>query len=240
MTNEAYCEKIYDILSEGRFVQWEEISDLFVEILQQKLIDNNMSIIYIFYNSNSSLTDLYYIDRYFRNYKIENYRKINIDEIPINEFLNIVNDSNSRCFTMVKWPNSKFGKIKLYFNKKYRLHRRYKENHVISWYGLPFRRVQGDIFFEWISGNKDKIPYIIESLSDETSKQTFVEIVRANVQNDVYMLDQNSMTQKYFEYYKPLDDEVWVNCGAATGDTILHYLNLRKDRFKRIYAFEGG
>lgn len=42
---------------------------------------------------------------------------------------------------------------------------------------------------------------------------------------------------RYEKIYFPIENEVWINCGSYVGDTILHYLTLRK-QFKKIYAVE--
>ena len=74
--------------------------------------------------------------------------------------------------------------------------------------------------------NKDRYRETIELLADEESKKCFVEIMRCLIENDIYRGTEYPPSDKYFDtdIYTP-SNGVWINCGAATGDTILHAVN---------------
>lgn len=66
-----------------------------------------------------------------------------------------------------------------------------------------------------------------------------MEIIRAAVTDDIYRLLEGTQYDKYWECFKLRKDEVLVNCGSASGDTILKFL-LKNQGFEKIYAFEGN
>ena len=86
-------------------------------------------------------------------------------------------------------------------------------------------------------------------LYDNISKETMLEFMRAYLQGGLYRDKECDGRNKYFAGYgrgeaKELlyihkEDEVWVNCGAFVGDTILLYLS-EGYRARKIYAFEGS
>ena len=59
------------------------------------------------------------------------------------------------------------------------------------------------------------------------------------MQFDVDQTGRGRQDEKYWDCYRHLDNEVWVNCGSAVGDTVLKYLS-RGYRFDKIYAYEGS
>jgi len=49
----------------------------------------------------------------------------------------------------------------------------------------------------------------------------------------------SDISELYFpDWIKPLPDEVYVDCGAADGDTVREFVRRRKGEFKQIHAFE--
>lgn len=94
----------------------------------------------------------------------------------------------------------------------------------------------------------DDLQAVYETLYDEKSKKVMLEYIRAFMEIDVYKLHQCSGDVKYFydqnadmsreEIYKHLEDEVWVNCGSATGDNIFWYF-ANGLKAKVIYAYEA-
>lgn len=96
--------------------------------------------------------------------------------------------------------------------------------------------------------NIDKMQEIYDMLGDEKSRQIMTEYIRAHVQCGIYSLPNLPTSCKYFydsstnceptPLYKQLDNEVWINCGANTGDTIFQFF-ANGLIAKKIYAFEG-
>lgn len=104
---------------------------------------------------------------------------------------------------------------------------------------FPFFRLRGQEIYEYVSVHIEEMGHLVESLADIESKDTLMEIIRVAAVNDVYRLKQGTMSSKYWECYKHLEDENYINCGSALGDTILSYLN-NSYKFNQIYAYEGG
>lgn len=98
--------------------------------------------------------------------------------------------------------------------------------------------INGYISEIFIRENIDRLERVYELFSDDESKSTFVEILRAYRDGDFYRRDVHSQTDKYFECYEKRTDEHLVNCGSATGDTIVKYV-MNGYPFEAIYAFEG-
>ena len=88
-----------------------------------------------------------------------------------------------------------------------------------------------------------------DMLHDEISKETLVEFIRVFLQNGRCRILECDGRNKYFAgygrnentelLYEHKSDEVWVNCGASVGDSILMYF-AEGYTAKRIYAFEGS
>lgn len=75
-------------------------------------------------------------------------------------------------------------------------------------------------------------------LEDQESKDTFVEIIRARCENDKYRYSEGLPENKYWECYKHLNNEKFVNCGSCFGDTICWFL-YKKYGYDYIDAYEG-
>ncbi len=81
--------------------------------------------------------------------------------------------------------------------------------------------------------------------NDTKSKETFIEYIRAYIECSYYKFDPLPTRYKYFkdedgkDMFKPLTDEVWVNCGADEGSTIMNYF-LCGYRAKKIYSVESN
>ena len=97
----------------------------------------------------------------------------------------------------------------------------------------------------YYQSHKRELMELFDSLADETSKRTLYHYVESYVKNCVYRGEQNSTLWRYFfggkyeHLYKHLDGEVWINCGANSGDTVFQYLS-HDFKPKRILAFEGN
>ncbi len=109
---------------------------------------------------------------------------------------------------------------------------------AIRFYGA-FTRLRGQEIYDYVLEHMKDVQQVMELLEDDISKETLLEIIRVAVSNDVYRLEQGTMATKYWDCYKHLEDECWVNCGSAVGDTILSYLQGGYN-FEKIYAYEGS
>ncbi len=89
--------------------------------------------------------------------------------------------------------------------------------------------------------DRDKVSNLINILSDEESKtivNTIIEKRKKGIMDysDICIFKKS----EYFldEFWMPGENEIFVDGGAYTGDTIEEFLNWTKGQFKRIYSFE--
>lgn len=104
---------------------------------------------------------------------------------------------------------------------------------------MGFVRERGIENLYYFSNHFAEYNKVLNMLEDDASKCCFIECIRALVENDIYRKNQGESNKKYFDddIYIPLKEEIWINCGAATGDTILRFINDKKE-CKEIYAVE--
>lgn len=112
-----------------------------------------------------------------------------------------------------------------------------------SWIASLNETIDTDKMFCFQS-HKTELMELFDSLADETSKRALFYYVESYVRNCIYRGEQIPTRWKYFfggkyeRLYKHLDGEVWINCGANSGDTVFQYLS-HGFTPKRILAFEG-
>lgn len=95
-------------------------------------------------------------------------------------------------------------------------------------------------FMIYYAAHIEELEKLYDRLEDQESKNTLVEIIRAHSENDVYRLDECKPEDKYWECYRHLDDEKWVNCGSCFGDTIGWYAVFKKYKYDYIEGYEGN
>jgi FkbM family methyltransferase len=77
-------------------------------------------------------------------------------------------------------------------------------------------------------------------LSDNDSREEFIQQIAWRVTGDFDALSDPAAEEIYFPHWiQPLGaEEAFVDCGAFDGDTILRFLQLRRDCFRSVTAFE--
>lgn len=86
--------------------------------------------------------------------------------------------------------------------------------------------------------NRKKVAAAFELFRDRLSQAVFASVLKR------YLLSSDtlipiSVSPEYFEdVYTPLDDEVFIDCGAFSGDTLQTFLELRNSRLKEYHGFE--
>jgi FkbM family methyltransferase len=77
-------------------------------------------------------------------------------------------------------------------------------------------------------------------LGDPASRQCFLEQLDWQVAPEVLALPEQPLDRRYNEhaFYAPMADEVFVDCGAYTGDTLALFFQQREGRFARFLALE--
>lgn len=101
----------------------------------------------------------------------------------------------------------------------------------------------GQIYDSFLSENKAILTKLREDLSDEASKQALDEFIHQR--NTGVFCKPYSHKPEYFddEIVSLIENEVFIDCGAYDGDSILAFCNALKERgisgYKKIYAFEA-
>jgi hypothetical protein len=88
--------------------------------------------------------------------------------------------------------------------------------------------------------NKQKILQVYDFLEDETSKEIYAKMILSRILN-TFVPEEIVNGDTYFCFPKFStfsQNEVFVDLGAYTGDTVEQYINKKLGVFHRIYAFE--
>ncbi|WP_238916545.1 FkbM family methyltransferase [Clostridium sp. YIM B02555] len=88
--------------------------------------------------------------------------------------------------------------------------------------------------------DKEKIEELYKCLFDKKSKYVVDNIIQHRLTNDFEYIDNIYEGNQYFteEIIKLGEDEIFIDAGAANGDTIEKFLSVSGNKFKKIYAFE--
>lgn len=240
-----YEDELYQIIHGNEMYDYEEINMPFIST---KLIEINKNAgrkLSLIIRSDYIVDDTYWLVRYFRSRQVEpafilstvsvkqeygeilGIRIITIDELNIDFtrdciLIYINRESDTQVFTQEDYREADYGFV---FRGRGKLQ-------YANWMGVRN--------YAYILKNREKYYKVLAELADDESKRSFIEVIRSLLQNDVYRYHEYTSVLKYFDpdIYKPLGEgEVWVNCGSATGDTILHYVSLGR-KYKKIYAVE--
>lgn len=101
-------------------------------------------------------------------------------------------------------------------------------------------------FYDYFLHHIPQLQYSFNLMADVISSRCFLEYLRTVLENDFWRLQQNSLSEKYWgydkgrqnEFYRHLEDEVWLNVGACNGDTIFRFLQ-NGYSFSRICAIDS-
>ncbi len=118
-------------------------------------------------------------------------------------------------------------------------HKQEKNLENIIKLSFPYWRKRREEVYLYVKNNIERFESLYSLLADQESKDVLIEIVRCSSDNDIYRKQEGIQGFKYFECYEHKEDEIWVNCGSAVGDTILKFLDCGFS-FQKIYAFEGS
>ncbi len=80
-----------------------------------------------------------------------------------------------------------------------------------------------------------------ELLEDEFSKETYRSLLISYLTNDIGYLRKVFVRHQYFEipeFSIQTEDEIFVDCGAYTGDTLEYFITIKAGCLKRVYSFE--
>lgn len=102
----------------------------------------------------------------------------------------------------------------------------------------------GATVYDAIKDMKRNINYyqeVYRSLCDQQSRDTLLDIMLFRFYGDLKYLARckSEETQYYLPYLLPQHDEaVFVDCGAFDGNTVLEYISVYGQDYKKIYAYE--
>lgn len=93
----------------------------------------------------------------------------------------------------------------------------------------------------FIPENQSDIFKVNEFWEDEESKQVFYNIIRFRLTFDKSCI--KAIKSKYKQYFEPTilsfcQEEVFVDCGAYMGDSVMQFYEETSGRFKKVYSFE--
>lgn len=86
---------------------------------------------------------------------------------------------------------------------------------------------------------EEDLKKVFEMLDDDLSKEIYYKIIKFRMLDDSIEIPTLKQDYQYFEpeLHKPVQDEIFVDCGAFNGISLKTFLNLNKT-FKWYYAFE--
>ena len=114
------------------------------------------------------------------------------------------------------------------------------QEHTLYFPDVP---VVGDGIFsrEYIEEHEEEFDKAYSLLSDEKSKQSYIDILNFKVSGKTEFLFkcERKKEEIYADYLCPNDEEILMDLGAYDGDTIREFLNETDNRFQKIYAVEA-
>lgn len=92
-----------------------------------------------------------------------------------------------------------------------------------------------------LKDNLDEYRWVYDHLEDEKSEETFLNLMRYRLTTDKNFIT-DAYDDKYPQYFDKdiiecKEDEVYLDCGSFTGDTIEAYIN-NYGKYKMIYGYE--
>jgi FkbM family methyltransferase len=98
-----------------------------------------------------------------------------------------------------------------------------------------------NLSYAYLYTNKKRFEKSFKLLHDEKSKEVFCAFINAKISGDIFYLKDFAQNNQYFvnDIIHLEDDEVFLDAGAYTGDTIDKFLKESYSKaYKKIYAFE--
>lgn len=80
---------------------------------------------------------------------------------------------------------------------------------------------------------------LYDSLGDGESQDVMFEFIKMNITNCAYKGIHNKTAKKYFECYRPLEKEVFLNIGGYVGDNVFAFLENRDEVFEKVMVVES-
>ena len=84
----------------------------------------------------------------------------------------------------------------------------------------------------------DDIRAVYSLLSDEISRETFINVLRFRITGDINYLSEWNDTDDVYRLLEISEDEIYADLGAYTGDTVESFLRYTGGKYRMIYAVE--
>lgn len=94
---------------------------------------------------------------------------------------------------------------------------------------------------EYFTKHDEELSRIYNELADRKSKDVFRELAHSKVNyriGNLLLLADNNQYFNELTFERDSSDEIYVDCGAFNGDTVLKYSLFTDGKYKKIYAFE--
>ena len=94
---------------------------------------------------------------------------------------------------------------------------------------------------EYITNNLDAFREVYRNLADTRSKRILNELINAKLNVSGKKILELADSKQYFNeltFCADSEEEIFVDCGAFNGDTILKYVSFTDGIYRKIYAFE--
>lgn len=95
-------------------------------------------------------------------------------------------------------------------------------------------------FSDFVKKHSGEFETVYNLLEDEKSQEIFTQVLKGRSSMDFNIFKNIRVGRQYFveELIQLSEQEVFVDCGAFTGDTLEDFICNTKNKFKRIYCFE--
>ncbi len=103
------------------------------------------------------------------------------------------------------------------------------------------QNIADDLFtYEYCLDNAEKFDKVYHLLGDEISKKVFADVINFKISGKIEHLHSctTERTEVFKEIIKLKTDDVYVDLGAYTGDTVAEFIQACNGKFKQIHAFE--
>ena len=233
--------KVRDLLNSYSFANWEETSLTYCRLMLVKAHGGADAIVICTEDEWKKSAVLRYLRLFDVNVKMF---ICNLEQLKCTNVINMFNKDNCIIVVVDGLYATITGNRVTRVIKRFFLKRQFcelclnvgKKEYNIS---FPYWRQRREEIYLYAKEHAEKLDMLAGSLADDESRETLYEILRCAIENDIYRGKEGLQEKKYWECYRHLENEVWVNCGSAVGDTIVKYVS-NGYSYSKIYAFEGS
>ncbi len=113
------------------------------------------------------------------------------------------------------------------------------EEHTLYAPDVP---IEGGGLFTWeyCLEHAEELEEVYSSLADDLSREVFADVINFRISGKISYLKgiTTPKSEVYTDIIKPQENEIYVDLGAYTGDTIAELLEYTGGRYEKIYALE--